>query len=137
MLAGYCSGALPGQTHFQGHDAFVSKYDRSGTLLWTDQFGSEGDDRVFDIEFFSECIVAAGKVGDPFLVYSLPGQTGKGRIDQFVRRYSAAGSVVTTTQFGSDGDEYASTVAIDNSGIYIARISGKTTDALVKFVVLE
>jgi hypothetical protein len=101
-VAGYCSGELPGQTYVQGRDAFVGKYHRTtGALIWADQFGSQGDDQVFDIEFFNECIVAAGKVGDPSLVYSLPGQTGKGKIDQFVRRYSAAGDVRTTRQFGT------------------------------------
>ncbi|MEJ2720319.1 MAG: hypothetical protein P8181_04165 [bacterium] len=119
-VAGYCSGALPGQTHVQGRDAFVSKYDRDGNLLWTDEFGSQGDDQVFDLEYFNECVVAAGKVGDPFLLYSLPGQTGKGKIDNFVRRYSAAGAVVTTSQFGTADNEYTSTVALDNSGMYIA-----------------
>ena len=40
---------LPGQTHQGARDAYVVKFDGSGNLLWTTQFGSSGTDDAYGI----------------------------------------------------------------------------------------
>ena len=39
-VVGKVGGALPGQTHSGGQDAYLRKYDTDGTELWTRQFGT-------------------------------------------------------------------------------------------------
>ena len=43
-VAGATGGALLGQITAGGQDAFVRKYDASGTVLWTHQFGTPDSD---------------------------------------------------------------------------------------------
>ncbi len=122
-IAGYCGGAFPGDT-----DAFIRKYDRDGNLLWTDEFGTNGWDHITDLTFFNECIVASGRVGISGLLYPLPGQTAYGRIDGFIRRYDPDGTLRNTQQFGTEHNEAAYAVAVDNSGIYVAGARGFLND---------
>src|SRR5438270_6913106 len=48
-VAGRTMGALPGQTKAGFYDAYIRKYDPSGTELWTRQFGSSGSTNVFGV----------------------------------------------------------------------------------------
>ena len=43
-VAGVTTGALPGQSASGFSDAFVRKYDTSGTEVWTRQFGTSAFD---------------------------------------------------------------------------------------------
>ncbi len=45
-LAGDTSGTFPGQTRYGRGDGFVRKYNLSGSVGWTRQFGSPGQDFV-------------------------------------------------------------------------------------------
>ena len=48
-LAGWTDDAPSGQRPSAAVDAFLTKYDSSGNLLWTRQFGSSGQDWIFGI----------------------------------------------------------------------------------------
>lgn len=48
-VGGYTSGALPGQAHQGGEDAFLARFDPSGKLLWLRQFGTPLNDGVFGL----------------------------------------------------------------------------------------
>ena len=77
-ITGITRGSL-GSANAGGTDAFVSKYDDEGTLLWTKQFGTTGTD-------FSRA-VAADALGNVFFTGDTTGSlegTNKGNADVFV-----------------------------------------------------
>lgn len=123
-VAGYTDGALPGQTSFGDLDAFVRKYNSSGSERWTRQFGTSDVDTVRGI-----AVDAAGNAYVGGLTFgTLPGQTSSGEMDAFVRKYNSSGSAIWTRQFGTFDWEYVSSVAVDDeSNVYFA---GETWEAL-------
>jgi ABC-type phosphate transport system substrate-binding protein len=76
--------------------------------------------------------VAVDQAGDIFLVGStagtLPGQTGSGGSDAFVKVYHSDGSDSWATQFGSSGTDLAFGLAVDGAGNVI--VAGPTSGAL-------
>jgi len=83
-VAGYTFGALPGQTSAGFVDAFVREYDAGGSEMWTNQFGTPGQDYAQG--------VAADVTGNVYAVGrtegTLPGQTSAGGFDAFVVKLS-------------------------------------------------
>jgi uncharacterized repeat protein (TIGR01451 family) len=114
-VAGGVSGVLPGQTGAGGQDAFVRKYDASGTTLWTRQFGSTANDIASGITADVSGIYVAGQT-----LGVLPGQTSAGSADAFLRKYHTSGTEVWTRQFGTTAIDAAVGVAVDAGGIYVA-----------------
>lgn len=52
---------------------------------------------------------------------ALPNQSSHGRLDFFVRKYSATGTILWTIQSGTSDIDYATRVAADGEGaIYVA-----------------
>ncbi len=120
ILAGYTEGVLPGSTGPGSGNAYVRKYDPSGTLLWTRQFGTvRGEMASGVIADASGEIVVVGQTNGAF-----PGETNLGGWDAFVRRYGADGSVLWTRQFGSSADDDALAVTMDGSANVI--VAGST-----------
>jgi hypothetical protein len=114
-VAGYTDGILPGQSSAGDSDAFVRKYDASGNEVWTRQFGTASYDFAYGISVDSTGIYVAGHTYGTF-----PGQSSASGIDAFVRRYDADGNEVWTRQFGTDSDDYANSISVDSTGIYVA-----------------
>jgi hypothetical protein len=116
LVVGTTFGALPGQMASGNFDAFARKYDANGTVTWTRQFGTPGFDEALG--------VAVSPSGDVYVVGSTFGTLGAssdGARDVYVRRFSSAGAVSWTRQFGSSagGDEYgldAFVARLDSSG---------------------
>jgi hypothetical protein len=81
-VSGYTSGALPGQTSAGLSDAFIMKYDGSGTLQWTWQFGGSGNDYGYGsaVNASGHAYVAGFTTGE------LPGQTSAGAEDAFIEQ---------------------------------------------------
>src|SRR5439155_18476571 len=48
-VVGATDGTLPGQTNVGVGDAFVRRYDSSGTEVWTHQFGTSSDDGAVSV----------------------------------------------------------------------------------------
>ena len=51
---------------------------------------------------------------------SLPGQCKSGNSDVFVRTYDTSGDGVWTRQFGTSGFDFAGTMAVDSTGVYLS-----------------
>jgi len=112
VVAGYTSGALPGQTSAGSADAFVRKYSAGGTQLWTQQLGTSGSDLAYSVSTdASGNIFVAGQTSG-----ALPGQTSAGSTDAFLRKYDAAGTELWTRQFGTSTFDGARSVSVDASG---------------------
>src|SRR2546425_1032036 len=97
-VAGLTWDALPGQTSAGSGDAFLRKYDASGNVLWTRQFGSSDFDQADNVAVDASGAYVAGVTAGAF-----PGQTSAGSADAFVIKYDTSGNVLWTRQFGSSG----------------------------------
>jgi cysteine-rich repeat protein len=118
---GRVGAALPGQTHLGNEDAYVRKYDSSGTVVWTREFGTSSYDMANDVSADSSGNIYVG--GDTY--GTLPGQTASGSMDAFVRKYDSTGTVVWTNQFGTSSEDYVQGVSVDSSGnVYAVGFAG-------------
>jgi len=81
-------------------------------ILWTRQFGTSSSDLANG--------VAIDGAGNVYVVGqtegALPGQTGLGGRDAFVRRYDSLGNQLWTRQFGTRGDDAALGAGVDSDG---------------------
>ncbi|MEZ6191110.1 MAG: SBBP repeat-containing protein [Phycisphaerales bacterium] len=118
-LGGQVSGPKPVY-----HDAFLTKYDSSGNLLWSRQFGTTTTEYCY--------AVATDASGGVFISGStwgdLDGNVGAGSSDAFLTKYNDAGDRLWTQQLGSPSDELGYSVATDALGN--AYISGRTLGVL-------
>jgi hypothetical protein len=111
-VTGFTEGALVGDGT-GSFDVFVRKYDPSGDVIWTDQFGTLSIDRAYGLAVDgSGNVYVAGQTGD------LLEEEGAhyGIDDGFVRKYTPNGKVVWTRQFGSDSSDIVYALAVDASG---------------------
>ena len=116
-VSGSIAGTLSGQTSAGGSDAFVRKYDSSGTELWTRQFGTSGSDFIWamSVDVAGNAYVAG------WTSAAFPGQTSAGADDGFVRKYDPSGQELWTKQFGTSNNDRAYSVSVDGSGsLYVA-----------------
>ncbi len=120
VVAGETYLTLAGETNAGSTDAFIQKYDATGTLLWTHQFGSVNADAVHSVWVDADAsILVAGRAG------TLPGQTGSGA---FIQRYDSDGTLIWTRQFGTGGADTALSVAVGSDGSIL--VAGRTSGAL-------
>ena len=114
-ISGYTRGNLGG-TNAGGWDAFVSKYDANGTLLWTEQLGSSSNDESFG--------VSADGLGNVYIsgiTQGNLGETNAGGWDAFVSKYDANGTPLWTEQLGSRSRDDSRGVSADGLGnVYIS-----------------
>lgn len=124
FVIGQTSGVLPGQTNYGMIDAYLRRYDPSGAVVWTRQFGSTERDTPKGVTLDDAGNVYV--VGQTFGAF--PNQTSAGGWDAFLRKYTPAGDEVWTRQFGGGGGESAASVKIDKAGN--AYVVGGTRAAL-------
>ena len=124
IVGGATQGALPGQTLGGDWDAYMKKFSPAGTELWTVQFTNSVSVGVLALAVDGTGnIITVGHTVGP-----LPGQTGVGIDDAYVRKFTPAGVELWTHQFGSSIAEWAFGVAVDASENIIA--VGATDGAL-------
>lgn len=105
---------MPGQNSIGNWDAYVRKYDTSGTEIWTHQFGSDAADFAYAVAANGDGVYIVGHTEG-----ALPNQLYSPPEDAYIRVYDHSGVELWTHQFGSSGREYAYTVSADNTGIYM------------------
>jgi hypothetical protein len=124
-ITGYTDGDLGGNTSAGSNDAFLAKYDSTGTLVWTIQLGTTANDEAFGVAIDSNNNVyitghTEGDLGgsnagssDPFFFEATS--------DAFLAKYdSSTGNRVWTKQLGTSSSDQAYSVAIDsNNYVYI------------------
>jgi Beta-propeller repeat len=118
-LAGTTGGSLQG-ANLGSTDAFLTKYDAAGALLWTRQLGTTVDDDGRNVYTDS-----AGNVYiSGFTSGSLQGSNA-GFTDAFVSKYNSVGALQWTRQLGTTTSDYSYGVTADTSGNVF--ISGTTS----------
>lgn len=116
VVVGFTGGPLFG-TSQGGDDAFVVVFDSNGNTIWSNQFGTSLGDhaQAVAVDASGNIIVVGTTQG------ALPNQSSHGRLDFFVRKYSATGTILWTIQSGTSDIDYATRVAADGEGaIYVA-----------------
>lgn len=106
-VVGETYGSLAGSRG--GSDIFLRKYNASGGVVWTKQFGTPDYDSAGDVAVYGSNVYVAG-----YTPGNLAGS--KGSYDAFIRKYSSSGSVLWTRQFGTSAEDLAMDVAVDGSG---------------------
>ncbi len=118
-ISGLTKGSLGGP-NTGDYDAFVTKFDPTGALLWTRQFGTSDRD--------STSAVAADHLGNIFISGYTDGSLGApnaGDCDVFVTHYDSTGSLLGTHQIGTGEYDVASGVSVDGLGaVYISGYTG-------------
>jgi hypothetical protein len=87
-------------------DAFVSKLNTDGEVLWTRQFGTPSYDHAMGVSIDSQ--------GNAYVTGQTFGSLARsnlGRWDIFVRKYSSGGALSWTKQFGSSKDDFSGDIA--------------------------
>jgi hypothetical protein len=124
-VVGQAQGALPGAQSWQGwFDAFLRKYDHTGNLLWTRQFGSPLDDSAMGAATYAGSLYVAG-----FTSGALTNQPNAGFTDAFLRKYDTNGNVLWTRQFGTGGWDKATAIVADAAGVYVV---GETSGSFTR-----
>jgi hypothetical protein len=124
-VAGYLTGSLPGQTSQGGQDAFLRKISNTGTELWSRQFGTASPDDARGVVLDNSGNILVGG----HVEVNLPGISGFGFADLFLRKYDPTGNELATIQYGGSGfDRSNAPMAVDsNGGVYLA---GYTTGSV-------
>ncbi|MDX1251207.1 MAG: SBBP repeat-containing protein [Gammaproteobacteria bacterium] len=134
-VVGEVTGSLHGRAYVGGvYDAFVAKYDATGTWLWTDVFGA----RVGVFGTSNTDVARSVAVDTNGNVYvggwttgALDGDTTVGNHalgsmgDGFVVKYDATGTSQWIRQFGTGFTDAVHGVAVDAVGsLYLAGVTG-------------
>lgn len=121
VVVGRTEGALA-SVHYGGQDAFLSKFDADGNLLWSRQWGGVDEDGATDV-----AVDAAGNilvVGYTGFSWGTPGSPV---VDgwNFIHKYTPSGTLLWATEFEQDHSlrGVATHVEVSPSGV-IAVISG-------------
>jgi len=101
-VTGYTYWKLDGNTYAGSNDAFVVKYNSSGTKQWTKQFGTPSSDLADGV-----AVDSSGNVYVVGYTYGdLDGNTNTGASDIFVVKYNSSGTKQWTKQIGSSSQNY-------------------------------
>lgn len=116
-FAGSTFNEFPGETTAGGRDVFVAKFSAGGTRRWVHQFGTQGYDDAGAITATSSMLLIAGHTSGSF-----PGESNpqEGNADALVLGLSTTGQLLWADQFGTPGQDDASDVAVDDTGLYVA-----------------
>lgn len=99
IIVGNTKGKLPDASAQQKGfgDAFVAKYDKQGTLLWMEQFGTRKVDFAMDVT-----IDAANNIYiTGYTIARMPWATASGGRDGFVKKLNPDGEEIWIKQIGS------------------------------------
>ena len=125
-ISGYTGGSLDGPNAGYA-DAFLTKYDNAGNLLWSRQIGTSSPD-------VSNSVVVDAS-GNAYISGYTGGSLGgpnAGYADAFLTKYDSAGNLLWTRQFGAEYDDNGCSVAVDSMGN--AYISGYTDSFYGSFI---
>ena len=103
-------------------NSFVAKYSQSGTLLWTKTITTPTFGRINDVTFHNSQLYVTGTYRNILdiegFATTLPSRGGN---DIFLVQYDENGNVINATNYGADGLEIATNIAVsqDSSWIHI------------------
>jgi hypothetical protein len=126
-VTGYTSKAIDGQTLHGNQDFFITKYNSSGTRLWTVEDGTASG-------IASSQGIAVDSSGNVYVTgvtsKAIDGQTLHGSRDFFITKYNTNGTRQWTVEDGASGDSASGAgIAVDSSGnVYVTGQTNKAID---------
>lgn len=121
------------QTNNNGgfHDAFITKMDLNGQMVWSSYFGGTGDDRGYGISTDnSNNIVLTGLTSSNGMATNGSFQPAiGGSADAYLAKFTSAGNQLWCTYCGGNAYDQCAAVTCDANGdIYIAGATGSTSN---------
>lgn len=125
-FTGSTYGDLGGQANSGLYDAFLTKLDPSGNVLWTRLLGGTDEDEAYDL-----ALDAAGHVWiGGYSASSFAGHTNAGGHDAFVAQYDSAGNLLNTRFWGGSSlDEIWGLAEAPDGSVSVSGITGNTLGA--------
>ncbi|MDT8445750.1 MAG: SBBP repeat-containing protein [bacterium] len=139
-IGGDTDTAMDGLAYMGGtYDAFVSKFDTSGSWVWTSAFGSATEDHVKQIAIdSSDNLYLSGSTDGNW-----DGESAHGGMDLHLTKYNSSGARQWTRIRGTNLTEEGRSLAIANNKIYLFgttqgsldgnSLTGTTDVALLEF----
>lgn len=119
VVAGYFTGALNCGggvlTSAGDDDIFLAKYTASGSHIWSKRFGALGTDEAFGVAVDSTGNIYVVGVFYGTFDFGAGNITSVGNADLFVAKFTSAGSCLWSKGFGSSGNEFGLTIAVDKA----------------------
>ncbi|MEV8253735.1 alpha/beta hydrolase-fold protein [Rhodoglobus sp. NPDC076762] len=119
-VTGYTSGALPGGSSAGDKDAFIAKIDADGSVAWTQQFGSSGEDKGLAVARSADGGVYVGGLAGG----SMPGSSSAGGYDGWVAKFTADGTREWLSQLGSSSTDQVSALIATATGVAATGFTG-------------
>lgn len=109
----YFQSTLSGST-----DAFIAKYNKSGTLLWSTYYGGTGGDAGYGIATDKNCnlFIGGSTFSSDFPVQSAFQATWSGSSEAFIIKFDNNGSRIWSTFYGGTGYDRGYKMATDIYG---------------------
>jgi hypothetical protein len=118
-VSGKTTGVMDGK-NLGKNDGFITKIDSTGIIVWSKQFGTNGDE---DIQWS-----AIDNAGCVYITGSTTGilkDRNFGKEDIFVVKYKPDGEMEWAGQFGTDSTDSGKGIYVDNKGyIYLTGMTG-------------
>ncbi|MFW9993684.1 MAG: SBBP repeat-containing protein [Candidatus Odinarchaeota archaeon] len=125
------AGQFTDDWHNAGGDAFVSKFDQAGQLLWSTYLGGSKDDGGMRIAVDdSDNIIVFGQTNSvdfPVSTDAYQSVHGGGMFDLFLTIFAPNGSVISSSYLGGSGDDSAGDLEMDHPSSII--ITGTTSSS--------
>lgn len=116
--------------HDVGGDAFLTKFDKDGELLWSTFLGGsslDGGKLVKVVESDKIIVLGMTKSSDFPTTEDAYQKDYSSNYDIFISKFSSNGSIIYSSFFGASGDDTIDSVELDSSGNLV--VSGRTTSA--------
>lgn len=111
ILGGYSQSDIAGYTNKGSSDIWILKVDETGNILWQKTQGSTNFDVINSIVQLPDSFVFAGSSAIP------DGFTGEtnGASDFLILKTDTSGNTIWQRSLGDEGDDYAASIALNNS----------------------
>ena len=116
VAGGIADSALPGQTAFGTSDAYIIKYDGSGNVQWSRQFGTPDGEAVYDLAIDETGVYAVVSYALPALDATRPA----------VWKFDHAGQLVWMRPVFNATVDSAFAIDVSEDGVFIAGSSGSS-----------
>ena len=125
-VAGYTYGSIDGQPHSGGEDAFLTKFNKDGSKIWTKLLGSTSGDIAYavttglDDSIYVTGITGATAFDSRISGTAIGGQSTAGGTAAFLTKFNSDGEQVWTRLLDSSANDnaYALTTWLDGS-VYV------------------